>query len=249
MSAFRVNICKSPGWRNFTTCTLGVSVTSPNWQRERFASILDFAAKHFSRIRIDLTDALYRHSFAGQGLSDRTAFARAETLGTAWLQEHRKFLAPCPIEPEVIRWASWYRHQDYAEVELRFNRAEADSPVLRAALAADLDAFFRRKGHPPDENELKHAKQFLMEELVVLTLQAREMPSVRLYPGKQLRCMQAVAGGLVPEAPRGLECEQFAKVTLRSRVELDTKAALATRPRSFRTANTTPANQAQLALP
>jgi hypothetical protein len=64
----------------------------------------------------------------------------------------------------------------------------------------------------------------LLEELAVLTLQARELPGVRIYPGDQLASMQVVSHGLVPQAPRGLELEQFAEINLRSRRTIEAEA-------------------------
>src|SRR5450755_3044491 len=54
-------------YRDRDVCTLGISAPSPNWQDERFASILNFAAAHFRKIRIDVTDELYRHNFMAEG--------------------------------------------------------------------------------------------------------------------------------------------------------------------------------------
>src|SRR5579863_10530241 len=84
MSKYKI-IVRSPGWRRFDACTLGVSVMSPNWQDEHFGSILDFAAENFKTIRIDVTDLLYRHNFMAEGLSCQDAETRAEAAGELWL--------------------------------------------------------------------------------------------------------------------------------------------------------------------
>jgi hypothetical protein len=51
----------------------------------------------------------------------------------------------------------------------------------------------------------------------VITLQARELPCVKLYPGDELACLNLVRRGLVAAAPCGLEREQFAKVKFETR--------------------------------
>jgi hypothetical protein len=104
MTRYKIEVRNSPGWRNHKAATLGVSVTSPNWQSEKFAAILDFAAAHFEVIRIDVTDALYRHNFMADGLAPADALARANALGALWLAQHKDTVDASPVRPRVIRW-------------------------------------------------------------------------------------------------------------------------------------------------
>jgi tRNA-dependent cyclodipeptide synthase len=221
MSAYKVSVCKSPGWRSVEACTLGVSVTSPNWQDERFASILAFAAAHFKTIRIDVTDLLYRHNFMAEGQPPGDAEARARALGTSWLERHQAVINDCPVKPDVIRWGQWYEQPDYPTVLDSFQSAYRTSRVFRDAVENDVDRFVRRLGRESMPTERQHSRDFLIEEVAVLTLQARELPGLRIYPGDQLACMDVVSRGLVPDAPRGLEREQFAEVNLRTRASLE----------------------------
>jgi tRNA-dependent cyclodipeptide synthase len=217
MSAYKIIIRNSPGWRAFEACTLGVSVTSPNWQGEHFASILDFAAAHFKTIRIDVTDLLNRHNFMVQGLSPNEAAAQANRLGALWLERHHALIEACAVKPDVIRWAHWHQHPDYGTILEQFKRAYDNSAVLRNAIRSDTEGFFRRHGREPTEAEREHGRHYLLEEVAVITLQARELASLKLYPGDELLCLSVVRRGLVPEAPRGLEREQFAKMKCHTR--------------------------------
>lgn len=217
MSIYKIIIRNSPGWRAFEDCTLGVSVTSPNWRDEHFASILDFAAEHFKTIRIDVTDRLYRHNFMALGQSPAEADSNADALGTEWLQGHKEIIDACPIKPTVVRWAEWYRLLDFADVLGQVQRAHETSPILRDAIRRDTEEFFRRQGRAPTDADRKYGRKYLIEEVAVLTLQAREGPALKLYPGDELECLNVVRRGLVPAAPRGLEREQFAKVKFHMR--------------------------------
>lgn len=217
MSKYKIILRNSPGWHSFEACTLGVSVTSPNWQDEHFASILDFAAGHFKTIRIDVTDRLYRHSFMAEGLPADEAAARADALGALWLTRHQAFIDACSVKPEVIRWSQWYDHPDYASVLDSFQSLAKAAPVFHDAIEADVDGFFRRQGREPTEVKRQASRDFMVEEVAVITLQARTLPSLKLYPGDELACLNVVRRGLIPEAPRGLEREQFAKVKFHSR--------------------------------
>ncbi len=217
MSAHRIIVRKSPGWQAFDACTLGVSIMNPNWQGEYFGSILDFAAANFRTIRIDVTDALYRHNFMAQGLSRSDAEASAAELGASWISRHNSIIGASPVTPDVIRWAHWYGHPDYQNVFDDFQAAAATCRVFRDAIDKDVDAFFRRQGRDPTVTERQYSRDFLVEEVAVITLQAREQPGLRIYPGNELLCLNVVRGGLVPAAPRGLEREQFAKVSFHVR--------------------------------
>jgi len=217
MSVYKIIIRNSPGWRTFEACTLGVSVTSPNWQDEHFASILDFAADHFKTIRIDVTDLLYRHNFMAEGQSPTEAQAQASALGSLWLARHQAVIDACAVRPEVIRWGQWYDHTDYAPVLDGFRRAYTHNSALREAVESDIDGFFRRQQRNPSETDRRHSRNYLIEELTVATLQSRSLAGLKLYPGDDLLCLSAVRHGTIAEAPRGLEHEQFAKVRFHTR--------------------------------
>jgi tRNA-dependent cyclodipeptide synthase len=212
MNRYKIEVSNSPGWRDFSAATLGISTPSPNWHGEKLAAILDFAAARFAVIRIDVTDALYRHNFMAEGCAPDEALARANAMGALWLAQHQDIIDACPVRPEVVRWAAWYAHSGYADTLAGFERAHELNPVLRDAVHHDAMGFYRRKAYPPSLTELEHSRNYLVEELTVITLQARTLPSVKLYPGEELSCLRVVRQGLVAEAPRGLEREQFARI-------------------------------------
>jgi tRNA-dependent cyclodipeptide synthase len=217
MSKHKITVRNSPGWRNFHICTLGVSVPSSNWQDDHFASILGFAAANFTTIRIDVTDRLYRHNFMARGLSPAEAEARADALGEEWIKRHRRIIDGSPVKPDVIRWKQWHEHPNYATVLEGFQYAAAVNSTLNSAIENDVDMFCRRQNETMTATGRQHSRDFLIEELAVMTLQARELPHLRMYPGEQLDCVHAVRTGLIPEAPRGLEREQFARLDIRTR--------------------------------
>jgi tRNA-dependent cyclodipeptide synthase len=217
MSAFKIIIRNSPGWRDHDACSFGVSVNSPNWQGEHFASILEFAAANFTAIRIDVTDALYRHNFMAEGKPAPEAMACAEALGALWLTQHQAIIDACAVNPSVMRWAHWYEHADYPNVLDVCRASYQVNETFRSAVEADIDGFFRRQARSPCAVERLHSRDYLIEEVAVMTLQARAWPGLRLYPGEELLCVNVVRHGLVSEAPRGLELEQFAKIRFHMR--------------------------------
>ena len=91
---------------------------------------------------------------------------------------------------------------------------------FRKAVHDDILEFHRRKQRRPSLIECEHGRNYLIEELTVITLQARALPSVKLYPGDELRCLNVVRHGLVAEAPHGLEREQFAQIKIETRAPI-----------------------------
>jgi tRNA-dependent cyclodipeptide synthase len=212
MTRYKIEVRNSPRWRQHNAATLGVSITSPNWQDEKFESILEFAAANFSTIRIDVTDALYRHNFMAEGMREDQALAHANSMGALWLAQHADAISASPVKPVIVRWAEWYKHPDYSAVLQKFQDVYDQNTNLQEAIHKDIIGFHSRKHAQPSSTEYEHSKNYLLEELAVITLQARELPSTRLYPGDQLNCLRVIAQGLIPEAPKGLELEQFAKI-------------------------------------
>jgi tRNA-dependent cyclodipeptide synthase len=219
MSPYKVIVRNSPGWRDFPACTLGVSVNSPNWQDEKFASILEFAAANFETIRIDVTDALYRHNFMAEGVPNEQALHRANALGALWLARHQDLLTDHAEKIQIVRWAEWYSRPEFQSTLAAFHRAYDINPDLRQAVQEDVHEFFRRQGRLPSLAQQEHSKNYLIEEMAVNCLQARELSSVKIYPGDELQCLKLVRSGAIKEAPRGMEHEQFAKIKFHSRAE------------------------------
>ena len=98
MSQYKVIVRNSQGWRNHKAATLGVSVLSPNWQGHKFISIIEFAAAHFETIRVDVTDALYRHNFMAKGISSEQALIQSNALGALWLAQHQDIINACGVK-------------------------------------------------------------------------------------------------------------------------------------------------------
>ena len=225
MSAYRVVVRNSPNWRNHKAATLGVSVPSLNWQGNKFESILQFAAEHCDLIRIDVTDALYRHHYLAEGLNASDAMARANAMGALWLTQHQDTISKCVKQVQIIRWAEWYNHSDYAETLAGFEQAYDQNEILRAAVMQDVMEFHRRKNTVPTTAEVKAGRDYLIEELAVITLQARELPSLKIYPGDELACFRFVRQGPREGIPSGLGNEQFAKIKFEKRPPAITASA------------------------
>lgn len=210
--SYKIEIRNSEGWRTHSAVTIGVSVTSPNCTGEKFAAVLAFAENNFKQVRIDLTDALYRHGLAAEGIEASAALMQAKSFGALWLVQNSDEIERSTIKPNLIRWADWYKHPNFEATLSGFKDAFRASAVLRSAVNLDIEDFGRRRDRVLTSSLYDGSKNFYIEELAVMTLQARELGGLRLYAGSELNCVQLVRRGGVKEAPSGLEKEQFARV-------------------------------------
>jgi tRNA-dependent cyclodipeptide synthase len=228
---YRVRVNGCPGWAEHRVCTLGISVGQPYHEGEKFAATVEWAARHFERIRVDVSDTLQRHRLIGEGVPAAQAAVLSRRKGDEWIMRALPVLSACGRPYTVIRWDGWLRHQDYAGVYGAYSRLAESDPALRAAVKADVEGFLarqaRRGGRPvQDENEARAASRaYLLEELSAITLQGRDERSARIYPGPELASFKAVRAGEVKGAPPGLDRDYYVHVNLERRGMLAPESA------------------------
>jgi len=216
----RVNAC--PGWTEYKTCTLGISVGQPYHEGEKFAAAVEWAARHFERIRVDVADTLQRHRLIGEGLPPAEAEALSRRDGDEWIARAAPVVEESGRPYTVIRWDHWLRHPDYLAVHDAYTALAHRDSVLSAAIAADIGGFVARharRGTPvADEGWARAAsRSYLIEELAVITLQGAAERTARLYPGPELAAFKAVRQGKVPAAPPGLDRDYYVHFNLEHR--------------------------------
>ena len=72
---YRLRVSASPGWVDYRACTLGISVGQPYHEGEKFAATVEWAARHFEEIVVDVSDTLQRHRLIGGGVPAAAAGA------------------------------------------------------------------------------------------------------------------------------------------------------------------------------
>jgi tRNA-dependent cyclodipeptide synthase len=216
----RVNAC--PNWTQFDTCTLGISVGQDYHEGEKFAATVEWAARHFARIRIDVADTLQRHRLMGEGIPPNEAWARTRRAGEEWIARATPILNAAGTPYTVIRWDEWLRRREYLAVHDAYTELEHSDPVLQPAIEADIAAFIARhqkRGEPFADDAFIRAvsRAYLIEELAVITLQGAVQRSARIYPGSELVAFGAVRAGKVPTAPPGLDGDYYVHVNFEHR--------------------------------
>lgn len=214
---YKISLKNCPDWHEYNVVNLGVSVESPNWQAEKFGSILFWASKRFSRIIINVTDALYRHNFAAMGLDMEKATVCANALGSLWLTRHQSIIDLCPIPVTIYRWGEWYKHPDFLSVCENFKELYKADSLFKEKIHNDMDSFCERLDINLSEKKEEHYLDYLIEELAISTLQARQVSCLKAYPGDDLACFDVIRKRLIPNAPTGLENERFARIKFKRR--------------------------------
>jgi tRNA-dependent cyclodipeptide synthase len=217
----RVNGC--PDWVGYGVCTLGISVGQPYHEGEKFAATVEWAARHFEHIRVDVSDTLQRHRLIGEGASPAEAARASLRAGDRWIAEAMPVLTAGGRPFAIVRWDNWLRHPELPAVHAAYSRLAASDPVLNAAITGDIDDFIarqvRRCGPLPGDETAVGAmiRAYLIEELAVITLQGAAERSARIYPGPELASFKAVRQGRVPGAPPGLDRDYYVHINLERR--------------------------------
>jgi tRNA-dependent cyclodipeptide synthase len=215
---YRVRVNGCPGWAEHRVCTLGISVGQPYHEGEKFAATVEWAARHFERIRVDVSDTLQRHRLIGEGVPAAQAVAATRCKGNEWIMRALPVLSVCGRPYAVVRWDDWLRCPEFPDILGAYSRLAKTNPVLRPAVSADIDGFLARqarRGEPVgDQNPVRAAsRDYLLEELAVITLQGRAERSARIYPGPELASFKALRAGSVDGSPAGLERDYYVHVT------------------------------------
>src|SRR5688572_7303473 len=176
---YRVRVNSCPDWVAFTSCTLGISVGQPYHEGDKFAATVEWAARHFEQIRVDVSDTLQRHQLIGTGATSVQAANAALREGDRWMTRASPVLTACGRSYTFVRWNAWLQHPLFAEVHDAYSQLATSDAVLSAAVATDIEGFLARRASrgaaAPDMRLMRAASRaYLLEELAVITLQGRE---------------------------------------------------------------------------
>jgi tRNA-dependent cyclodipeptide synthase len=216
---YRVRVNSCPDWVAYTTCTLGISVGQPYHEGDKFAATVEWVARHFEHVRVDVSDTLQRHRLTGEGVPAEEAARASLREGDRWIACAMPILGAYGKPYTIIRWNEWLRHGEFPAVHAAYGRLAQTDAVLSTAIAADIDGFIARQvkhgGGLTDMSAVRAASRaYLIEELAVITLQGRAQVSARIYPGPELASFRAIRSGRVIGAPTGLERDYYARVNL-----------------------------------
>lgn len=207
--SYKVSTDRTPAWRECAIGTLLISVGQPYHEGEKFAATVEWAARHFKCLHVLVADTLQRHNGPIKYGED----------GKNWYARNRGALDECGKPITVSYWDEWRAKREYPGTEEQFRGAARPGSLLDSALRHDAEAFVARQVRAGGSGSLERSVCYLIEELAVITLQARELPApnARIYPGAELECFRVVTRGLVEDAPLGLERQYHTTINLKRR--------------------------------
>ena len=204
-AAYKLVTLRSPGWNAYKGATLLISIGQPYHEGEKFAVAAAWAARHFERLHLLVADTLQRHNAPGDWRGE----------GRAWVARNWEAWASYKREVTLSHWDDWRSRPEFATVLQQF-RSAADG-LLGQAIDRDAARFVERQTAKGQAANIDQCRAYLLEELAAITLQAREYPGVRVYPGPALECFRVVAAGLVADAPCGLERQYHTAIDFKRR--------------------------------
>ncbi len=202
---YKLVTIRSPGWSAYKAATLLISVGQSYHEGDKFAVTVAWAARHFEKLHVLGADTLQRHNAPGDW----------RARGAAWIERNRNAWSSCGREVTVSRWDDWLAKPEFPGVLERFRAA--GKGALGTGIEHDAHAFVARQAGKGLGLPVEQSREYLLEELAAITLQARAHPGARVYPGPQLESFRAVAAGLVAEAPRGLERQYHTAIDFKHR--------------------------------
>jgi|GEM_PF-2363697 len=217
---YKIEVTRSPGWQRHADGILAISVGKEYHEGSKFFSTVAWAAARFERLHLIVADILQRHNDPSPDAEEKALAA-----GDAWLRTYGPALEKTRKFCTVTRWNDFLRDPLFPEVLEQFKRAAAENKALREAVRVDVNRFLDRQTTlRPDSAE--RSETYLLEELAGFTLHARQQTGARLYPSENLESFRLVEGGLINEAPRGLENQQRVELHLRKRKRLEANLPL-----------------------
>ena len=117
----RLRVKGCPEWVGYGRCTLGISVGQPNHEGGKFAATVEWAARHFEHIRVDVSDTLQRHRLMGAGASPVEAGRASRRAGDDWIMRALPVLSGGGRAYTVVRWDDWLRRRRFAALKTDAN--------------------------------------------------------------------------------------------------------------------------------
>lgn len=213
---------QAPLWGQFKSCSIGISLKSPNHTGEALDAIVSWMNGKFDYCTIDLTDSLERlNIMAEKGISEEEARKEANALGDLWMQENGCRLSNLQMPMSMLRWDHWHSQSNKPRLESLksvFNELAATNEDFSAAIDQDVDNFYmRRLNLQPSfitQQQRNVSRNYLIEEMAGHSLLYENYMCATIYPGKQQESFKMLRDGVVEGAPTGLRNSYYTRLVV-----------------------------------
>ncbi len=212
----------SSGWKDYKSCSIGISLRSPNHTGEALEAIVEWMNGKFDYCTIDLTDSLERHNIMLEtGMTEAEAHKRANQMGDEWLQANGPILSKLQMPMSMLRWDHWHSESNKPKLlrlQAEFTKAAFNDPNFNDALEADINRFYERRfGLKPNQvsqEQREMSRKYLIEEMAGHTLLYKDYRSATIYPGVQQESFKMLRDGLVNDVSKGLTKSYYTRLTI-----------------------------------
>ncbi|MDJ1182508.1 tRNA-dependent cyclodipeptide synthase [Roseofilum casamattae] len=220
---YRIRICQSPQWKQHDCCRIGISVGNLSFEGNKLQALLSWTHSRFDRCLLYVADTLQRHNYVWQlEMSEQEAFQKALESGDRWLSRNQSILEQYFTLQNISYWENWRNSESFQSLHEQVTRISQGNAAIEAALHRDTENFLRRHNltHPSSKAlAYQKCRDFLIEEVVVHTLMARERRAAKLYPAKQLETLKVFRKRSIEDVPVGLDNEDYIRFTfLRAKI-------------------------------
>jgi len=140
-----------------------------------------------AEVEFQVSDTLQRHNFRWKRQKDEVRCQRmASEAGDQWLHENgqtislstRIFDKVC-----ITRWEYWLAHPEHRQVEHELRRLMKTDDEFSDAIEREIDQYFLTLKRRCTPERRRAAVDFLLEEIAVSEVSARDGLSNEIYPG------------------------------------------------------------------
>lgn len=196
--------------RNYTHSILGFSLQNCKFENPRLESIVHWIDRRFGHCVILIGDSMHRITLQiMRGIGEDEAWEEAKAMGNAAVTRalplFEKTFSSCRFE--VMRCSGIHGSAECAAVRDQLCALFEEDDNFRNSILGFADEFMKRgarSGIAPSSAKVRLSCDYMLEELAILEVLARQRTSVFVYPGS-LAPLTEISNGEHPGAPDGLK--------------------------------------------
>lgn len=202
-------------WHGYNAARLEISVGQPYHEGEKFLTLADWVQRHFKSATVNVCDSLQRHNLRLTGLSPFNALVKSMELGDEWIKRNGRALAILPAL-KIVRWDEWKKEKEWDEGLEASIYAYRHDPNFSKLIDTKAIDFWERRSERDNlpaslkENFLTSSKNYMLEEIAVGVVMAKDKTVADIYPGTILQAFDYFRDAGLP-APISMTTVGFAK--------------------------------------
>ena len=169
---------------------LQISMFNPNCSGQALTAIVIWLAQQrVSELEFQVSDTLQRHNFEWRkSVKHQVAATLAHNAGEEWLNRNRNAITLSTTlfeKVSIVRWNFWIERKDHKLIEEEFRSLSGTDPEFAKSLEAEVSKYFLKSKRTDQKERREKSLDFLLEEIAVSELSARDYLTNEIYPGQR----------------------------------------------------------------